>query len=178
MATVYEIVQGLSQAAANAYDGALDENGEPVVAGLQREEGNPLLDKRVTDGFNVKFYGNMMCLGYHSEVQLKEVYAKGFEAEVEQRIADIASFLKKEYKKITGSAVTLSKEGEIDVRVENSSRVRSWVTAKMHYKISGLDKDMEVSDPSSDRLDSKWRDFVSQGDLGGKRPQNDTRKKS
>jgi hypothetical protein len=48
----------------------------------------------------------------------------------------------------------------------------------MHYKISGLDKDMEVSDPSSDRLDSKWRDFVSQGDLGGKRPQNDTRKKS
>ena len=32
MATVYEIIQGLSQAAANAYDGALDENGEPVTA--------------------------------------------------------------------------------------------------------------------------------------------------
>ena len=29
MATIYEIVQGLSQAAANGYDGALDENGEP-----------------------------------------------------------------------------------------------------------------------------------------------------
>ena len=39
MATVYEIVQGLSQAAANAYDGALDESGEPIKAGLQREEG-------------------------------------------------------------------------------------------------------------------------------------------
>ena len=46
MATVYEIVQGLSQAAANAYDGALDENGEPLLAGLKREEGNPILDKR------------------------------------------------------------------------------------------------------------------------------------
>ncbi len=178
MATVYEIIQGLSQAAANAYDGALDENGEPVTAGLQREEGNPLLDKRVADGFNVKFYGNMMCVGYHSEVQLKEVYANGFETDVEQRIADIASFLKKEYKKITGSSVTLTKEGEVDVRVENSSRVRSWVTAKMHYKISGLDENMEVAGPSEDRLDSKWRDFISQGDLGGKRPQNDTRKKT
>jgi len=178
MATVYEIIQGLSQAAANAYDGALDENGDPVVAGLQREEGNPLLDKRVADGFNVKFYGNMMCVGYHSEVQLKEVYANGFETEVEQRIADIASFLKKEYKKITGSSVTLTKEGEVDVRVENSSRVRSWVTAKMHYKISGLDEEMAIGTESEDRLDSKWRDFISQGDLGGKRPQNDTRKKS
>lgn len=178
MATVYEIIQGLSQAAANAYDGALDENGEPVTVGLQREEGNPLLDKRVADGFNVKFYGNMMCVGYHSEVQLKEVYANGFETEVEQRIADIAAFLKKEYKKITGSSVTLTKEGEVDVRVENSSRVRSWVTAKMHYKISGLDEDMAVGTESGDRLDSKWKDFISQGDLGGKRPQNDTRKKS
>ena len=28
MATVYEIVQGLSQAAANTYDGALDESGD------------------------------------------------------------------------------------------------------------------------------------------------------
>ena len=54
MATVYEIVQGLSQAAANAYDGALDESGEPLKAGLQREE-DPILDKRVMDGFNVKF---------------------------------------------------------------------------------------------------------------------------
>ena len=100
MATVYEIVQGLSQAAANAYDGALNEDGEQLKAGLQREEGDPILDKRVMDGFNVKFRGNVMCLNYMSEVQLKEVYASGFEAEVEQRMTDIVSFLKKEYKKI------------------------------------------------------------------------------
>ena len=36
MATVYEIVQGLSQAAANAYDGALNEDGEALKVGLQR----------------------------------------------------------------------------------------------------------------------------------------------
>ena len=56
MATVYEIVQGLSQAAANAYDGALGEDGKPLVAGLKREEGDPILDKRVMDGFNVGLY--------------------------------------------------------------------------------------------------------------------------
>jgi|TARA_Y100001938_G_C8069570_1_gene422296 hypothetical protein len=179
MATVYEIVQGLSQAAANAYDGALDENGEPLKAGLQREDGDPILDKRIMDGFNVKFYGNMMCIGYHSEVQLKEVYANGFESDVEKRISDIASFLKKEYKKLTGNSVTLTKEGEVDVRVENSSRVRSWVMAKLHYKVSGLEEEMNV-ETGSKAPTAYWQDFLSQGGWtgdGGKRPNNDTRKK-
>ena len=180
MATVYEIVQGLSQAAANAYDGAMDENGEPLNAGLQREDGDPILDKRVMDGFNVKFYGNMMCLSYMSEVQLKEVYASGFESDVEQRMADIISFLKKEYRKIQGGGVTLTKEGEIDVRVENSSRVRSWVTAKLHYRIGGLDESMEVAAESKEDLDTNWRSFLDQGGWngdGGTRPDNDTRPK-
>ena len=180
MATVYEIIQGLSQAAANAYDGALDENGEAVEVGLQREDGRPLIDKRVMDGFNINFNGNMMCLGYHSEVQLREVYANGFESEVEQTIADVVKFLKKEYKKITGSSVTLSKHGEIDVRVENSSRVRSWVTAKMYYKVGGLSEDMSHSVASEDRLEDSFKKFLNQGGWngdGGKRPQNDTRKK-
>jgi hypothetical protein len=180
MATVYEIIQGLSQAAANAYDGALDENGEAVVTGLQREEGRPLIDKRVMDGFNINFNGNMMCLGFHSEVQLREVYANGFEQEIEQRIADVVKFLKKEYKKITGSGVTLSKHGEVDVRVENSSRVRSWVTAKMYYKVGGLSEDMDHNVKSEDRLEDSFKKFLDQGGWngdGGKRPQNDTRKK-
>ena len=99
MATVYEIVKGLSQAAANAYDGALDEGGEPVKAGLQREEGDPILDKRVLDCFNVKFSGNIMCLSYMSEVKLKEVHDNQFESSLESAINDVAKFLKKEYKK-------------------------------------------------------------------------------
>ena len=180
MATVYEIIQGLSQAAANAYDGALDENGEQLTAGLQREEGDPILDKRVMDGFGIKIYGNMMCLSYQAEVQLKEIYTKGFESDVEQRIADIASFLKKEYKKITGESVKLTKEGEPDIRVENSSRVRSWVTAKCHYKVGGLNEDNAVAEEADTKPETKWESFVNQGGwngTGGKRPENDTRPK-
>jgi hypothetical protein len=181
MATVYEIIQGLSQAAANAYDGALNEDGEAIEAGLKREEGRPLIDKRVMDGFNVKFFGNMACVSYHSELQLKEVYANGFESEMEQRIADVVTFLKKEYKNITGNSVTLTPEGESDIYVENSSRVRTWVTAKMHYKIGGLDENMAYNEPSSDRLEDKFRDFLSQGGWTGDcgtRPDNDTRPKN
>ena len=176
MATVYEIVQGLSQAAANAYDGALGEDNEQLVAGLRREDGDPILDKRVMDGFNVRFAGDMMCLTYHSEVMLKEVYANGFESDIEQRLGDIAAFLKKEYKKITGKSVSLSEEGEVDMRVESSSRIRSWVTAVKNYRVGGLSEDMEVNASSEDRLDDKFRSFLEQGGFGS-RPDNDTRKK-
>ena len=96
MATILDVVTGLSQAAANAYDGALDDSGEPIKVGLRREDGDPILDKRIIDGFNVVFYGDKMCLGYHSEVQLKEVYATGFESDIEQQLQDVISFLKKE----------------------------------------------------------------------------------
>ena len=180
MATIYEIVQGLSQAAANAYDGALDENGEPVKIGMQREDGDPLLDHRVMDGFGVKFAGNIMCLTYQSDVQLKEVYASGFESDTEQRMMDISKWLKKEYKRITGNAVTLTKEGEIDVLVQNSSRVRSFVNAKLNFRVGGLDEEMNNETGSKPQAEDRWRDFVSQGGWtgdGGKRPQNDTRKK-
>ena len=180
MATVYEIVQGLSQAAAHAYDGALGEDQSPTKTGvLRREEGDALIDQRVMDGFNVKFYGDMMCLGYQSEVRLKEVYAQGFEDEITQRVADIAGFLKKEYKKITGRTVSLTEEGEIDVRVENSSRVRSWVTAKMHYKVGGLSAEMnDDNSGSTNTVEEGWRTFLDQGGWDGPSPSNDTRPKN
>jgi len=179
MATVYEIIQGLSQAAANAYDGALDESGEPIQAGLQREEGSPLLDSRVMDGFKVRFAGDMMCLSYHSEVKLKEVYTAGFESDVEDRMMEVVGWLKKEYRRITGNSVNLTKEGEVDMRVENSSRVRSWVIAQLSFRVGGLTEEMN-NETGSKAPDEYWRSFVEQGGWdgkGGKRPSNDSRKK-
>jgi hypothetical protein len=162
MATVYEIVQAISQAAANAYDGAHDAEGKMVEIGLQREEGNPLIDKRVMDGFGVRFHGNIMRLSYQSEVQLKEVYANGFESDIEQRMADIITFLKKEARKLGAGSVSLTPEGEIDIRVENSSRVRSWVTACMDYKIGGMEEVAVVGEATEDRLAADWQNFLSQ----------------
>ena len=94
MATTMEIVRGISQVLANSYDGALDDKGEPIKVGLKREEGHPILDSRVMDGFKVTFHGNQLRISYHSEVKLKDVHAKGFESDLEKMIADIAKFLK------------------------------------------------------------------------------------
>ena len=70
---ILEIIQGLAQAAANGYDGAHDErfvrDGEVKKVGLMREEGCPIMDKRVMDGFNVKFYGNKICSKYQSKLE-------------------------------------------------------------------------------------------------------------
>ena len=99
-----KIVQGLAQAAANSYDGSHDEryaaDGKARSMGLAREEGDPILDSRVIDGFKVKFSGDGMCINYQSEIKLKEVYAGGFEDEIARRINEIKKFLQKEYKAI------------------------------------------------------------------------------
>lgn len=176
--SVYEIIQGLGQAAANAYDGALNEDGEALKVGLQREEGHLILDKRVIDGFNVKFYGDMMCLSYQSEVQLKEVYASSFESDVDQTITEIAKWLKKEYRKITGKSITLTEDGEVDVFVQSSSRIHTWVQAKKHYRVGGLSEEMNDDNRgSTNPVEKSWKSFLDQGGWKGKRPKNDSRKK-
>ena len=173
-----EIIQGLAQAAANAWDGAHDERfvqeGEVVSAGLRREEGCPIMDKRVNDGFGVKFYGNMMCLTYQSDIKLKEVHSGKFENEISRMLNEIKKFLQKEYKKITGNSVTLTAEGEVDILVQSTSRVRSFVNAKQHYKIAALDSEPIFSDKER-KIDKNIRDFLAQAST--KRPKKDTRGK-
>ena len=104
MADVLEIVRGISQVMANTYDGALDENGDPIKVGLKREKEVAITDKRVMDGFRVQMSGDKLMIKYHGEVTMKEAKDKGFESELEQMMADISSFLKKEYKNITTGA--------------------------------------------------------------------------
>jgi len=158
MATVLDIVRGISQAAANAYDGGHDEkyslDGEARKIGLKREEGDPITDSRVIDGFGVTFHGNLLCISYQSDIKLKEVYAGDIEADVEDMIQNVANFLKKEYKKITGDSLSLTPETEVDVMVQNTSKVRVFVTGKRHYKIGNLDGVLPVAEPSEDRLDN------------------------
>jgi len=179
--TVLDVIRGLAQAAANAYDGthieSFSPDGEVRTAGLKREEGNPLIDRRVMDGFNIRFMGPLLCVSYQTELQIKEVYAKDFEGEMEQRVADIVKYLKQEYKKVTGNSVTLTREGEIDVRVESASRVHSWATAYQRYKIGGMDETVLVGEGSENTLEASWKTFLDLGGWKGKRPQNDTRPK-
>jgi len=141
MATTLEIINGISQVLAKKYDGALDENDEPLKIGLKREEGDPLIDKRVIDGFGVKFEGNKICITYSSEIKLKEVYGGSLENDVSSKISDVAKFLKKEYRALTKSSLSLTSEGEVDVLVQPISRVRTLVTAKQRFAIGGINEE-------------------------------------
>ena len=178
MATTLEIVRGISQVMANSHDGALDDKGEPIKIGLKREEGDPILDSRVMDGFGVKFNGNKLIINYHSEIKLKEVYSNSFESDIESTINDVAKFLKKEYKVITGNSLSLSPEGEVNIVVQSTSRVRVWAQAARTYTIGSLNEVEEIKAPSEDKMDVSFRKFLDAGGFQGKRPQNDTRKKS
>ena len=170
---VVDILRGISQAAAGMYDGATDENGEPIKIGLKREEGNPLLDKRVIDGCKVRCSGKTLIVSYHSELLLKDVYAQNLENELEQTMSDIVSYLKKQYKKITGNTLSLKEKGECDARVESTSRIRVFVTARKDYEITNMDAE-DIKEPSEEKLEKTFSDFLSQA--SDKRPKNDKRK--
>ena len=173
-----EIIQGLAQAASNGYDGAHDErhtlDGQVRKVGLQREEGCPLTDSRVIDGFSVKFYQNRICINYQSDVQLREVYANDFESEISRRLNEVKKFLQKEYRAVTGNSVTLRAQGEPQIIVQSTSRVRSFVQAYQHYTVSGLNE-LPQMDPAVERSREVTRKFLDQ--FSNKRPSNDTRKK-
>tara|TARA_R110002020_G_scaffold179938_1_gene373699 strand:+ start:5172 stop:5723 length:552 start_codon:yes stop_codon:yes gene_type:complete len=181
MATVYEIIQGINQAAANAgWDGSHEESlqadGKARDAGLKRQDGHYINDRRVMDGFNVKFHGPVLRLTYQAETRIKEVQDKGYENEVLGQLAEIVKFLKKEYKAITGDTLALTKEGDHHIRVERISNYRTNVQAHCDYLIGGLKEVVEVNKGSDDgRLDDAIKNWLSQGPKN-KRPKNDTRK--
>ena len=174
MATTLEIVRGISQVMANSHDGALDDKGEPIKVGLKREEGDPITDSRVMDGFRVSLYGNQLCIHYHAEIKIEDVHGKKFESDIGSTISDIAKFIKKEYKKITGSALSIKSAGDVDAIVQNTSRVRAWVQAKQYFDINGVDAE-PVKGESKNSVDAKFNSFLEQGGWG-KRPKNDKRK--
>ena len=169
MASVLEIVRGISQAAANAYDGALDENGDLLEVGLKREEDVSITDRRVMDGFKIGFHGPRLCVKYHSEVSLKEVHEKNkFETDIESMLSEIVKFLKKEYRKVTGESISLTADGDANILVQNISNLRTWVQADQFYKVGGLgeavDDLKQESDP--DRLDTSIKSWLgSNGNL-------------
>ena len=176
MSSTYQIVQGLAQAAANAYDGAHDEryalDGQARKVGLNREQGHPILDKRVNDGFSVKFYGNSMIINYQSDVRLQEVKDPKYDQEIARMLNEIKKFLQREYKALTGNSVRLTAKGEAKILVQSTSRVRTFVQAYQHYTISGVDSE-PILEPSIDATRDVTRKFLEQ--FSDKRPSNDTR---
>jgi len=180
MATVYDIIKGINQAAANAYDGAHEESlsadGKARTVGLSREDGHYINDRRVMDGFKVTIAGPLLRINYQAEVLIKDVKDARFENDIITKLKDIVKFLKKEYKAITGDTLTLTQEGDHDILVQRMSNYRTDCQAHCYYRIGGL-KDVDTVEPgdSKERLDDAVKKWLAQGPKN-KRPPNDTRK--
>jgi hypothetical protein len=162
-----DIIRGISQAATNvnamkgsSYKGRTLEQDIP----LRRNEELSIHDRRVRDGFYVKFGDNMLKIGYQSDIQLKELHDAGkFEDEMENVMKEIVSFLKKEYKAVTGKSLTLKPEKDIDVLVQSTSNVRSFVNVSKKYTIGGIDSTAE----EERTVDAKFQKFLEQGGWKG-----------
>jgi len=169
---VVEIIRGISQAAADiGYDGALMEDGKPYDFGMKRQQGHPIYNSRVMDGFNIGISGKNLILSYHCDLKLKEVYAQDLETEISGMMKKIISELKKRYKANEGKGLSLKKLAEADIRVESTSRVRYWATARCLYEIGNMGDVKNVIDEGPPDLEGNFKKFLEQGGLG-KRPEN------
>ena len=176
MATVEEVAKGISQVLADSYDGALDDNGNPIKIGLKREQELSINDPRVMDGFGVTLCADTMTIKYQGEVSMKELHDKDFESDTEQMLANILSYIKKQYRKVTGNTLSCSPHGEMQMSAQSTSRVRNWVQASMRYKISGIEgvECSEDAPTGEELLNKKIKDFLALGK--GPKPKNVTRK--
>tara|TARA_Y100000114_G_scaffold43854_1_gene39430 strand:- start:1283 stop:1783 length:501 start_codon:yes stop_codon:yes gene_type:complete len=165
MATTLEIINGISQVLANTYDGALDESGEPIKIGLRREEGNPLVDQRIMDGFGAYISGNRLHIKYHTEIPLTEVHSNGFESEMESMVEKVKSFIQKEYNKIMKSSLSLSDPSEVDVLVEYISRIRTSVKVHKCYKIGAVQSEDRIDSDAERPTDPEFEKMVKLGGL-------------
>tara|TARA_Y100000592_G_scaffold20912_1_gene32158 strand:- start:5249 stop:5743 length:495 start_codon:yes stop_codon:yes gene_type:complete len=148
MANILDVVQTIQNiVSTKGYDGALDEEGKPVKIGLKREVDNAVTDSRLVDGFGVRFQGDKMILSYSSECNIKQVQKPNFQDMVEQNIADIISFIQKEYRGASGKNLRLTREGDTDILVQKMSNVRTWYQSSCIYKIGGAEGVLEEDQP-------------------------------
>ena len=171
---VIEIINAISRVVTEkGHHGALDEKGEPVKIGLKREEEISIQDPQVMDGFGVQFQNDRLRISYQCEVLLKDVHDKGFEQDKRSMISKVATFLRKEYKELTGKALTLTAEADtFDAIVQSTSRVRSWVEAHQYFKIGGVSEaEYSSEDPQKDKLDAAVKNWLEQSKKP-KKPEN------
>ena len=160
MADIMEIIKGIQQAAANGYDGGKS------VEGLTRNEPTPITDKRVMDGFGVRIQGDTLVINYHQEIPLAKSQPNRLQSDCDQTLEDIVSFLKKEYKAITGEALTLTEiDKESDIHSEYINRHRLATKAVKRWKVGGLNDltKQREEDKTTPSLDDAVEDFLKQG---------------
>ena len=88
-------------------------------------------------------------------------------------VEKVKNFIQKEFKKVTGSSLSLTDPSEIDVLVEYISRIRTSVKAHKCWKISSseVEDNYPESEDHSDPVSAATRKWIEQG-KAAKKPSN------
>jgi hypothetical protein len=158
MASILEVINGISQAVASKHEGG----GAQI--GLKREtedllQGCSIYDPRIMDGFGIQYQGNMIIIKYHSEMPLVKVHDKNFETDIRQVIKDIKKFIEKEYKRVTKKSLGLTEYGDTNILVQSANRRTCYVNATQSYAINdvdGFDKDQTKQESNHAEIAKRW----------------------
>jgi hypothetical protein len=135
------------------------DSGDPsVTVGLKRENGDPILDSRVMDGFNARFHGNHLIVNYHAEMFPSDFHrktAKNIEQDILDTFTNIEKFLKKECSAMGVGRLSLTPVGEEDILIQYLNRGKYNCIAKKVYKVRGTGAEEVASDEQkSHKLDA------------------------
>lgn len=170
---VVKMVSAIFQAAERGYHGARDSEGNDYKTGLRREVE---VDVRSSmfDGFKVKVHGDTLTINYQLEMHDTEYYDKvsKLETDVKSTLSKIKTFIKSQYKDITGKSLGLTSNGEPTIKVTPISMVRTSIVGISSFKIAGIEKE------ESKREESETAKKVLKTlEKTAKKPTNDERKK-
>ena len=151
---VYDILKNINQAAANAWDGSHDERfitdkEKPRKVGLNREMGDLIFDSRLVDGFKVKVRDNVLTVSYQAEISSKDFHKKDIKKDAEDKMQEILKYLKKEYKSLSGSALSVKELGDVNILMQSLSSIRHTMNVVQNYEIKGIDATEEDEEVES-----------------------------
>lgn len=133
--SMYEVLKTINQIVTDAKDNAPPNNKK---IGLHREDyGEKIQDRRVIDGFSVKFSGNIMRICYSSSKQVRDV-TDNFKNEVKDMIDNIVKYIKTCFKNETDTALKLKAvmdEPYLFVGVQGPTTAEARYSAYIDYKI-------------------------------------------
>ena len=143
--TVYDIIQGIHQAAANGKNFENNENipdfkdNENEVSEEDKDKGHRLGLSVKSQAFFIKINANKMLVTFETMSSIKDVLDKERYIEsLKSNMKIVEKFLKSEYKKITGKTLSISMDGELSSMTQNINGTKTFTTAKQLYTIAGI----------------------------------------
>lgn len=162
MAKIYDIAVAISNVMGQkGFDGA------DAKIGLKREEGDPILDSRIMDGFSARVNGNQLIINYHSMMTAADFHSKKDPAlALKQNLKDmfdnIEGFLKTEVGKLKVGKLRLKQIGEDDALIQYLNRNRYNCIAKRVYEIQGVDAEAPKSEKQRNYKKDAIKSFIKE----------------